>query len=184
MTETHYQVLGIPHRADLQQVEKAYRYCLSLYDEGSVATYSLLDAGELKSARSRVQEAYEVLRDPARRHAYDVASGITSAAAPLLPFPGAPAPPPAPRAAEPPPLSEPVTGADLKRFREWRGVTLKDIASSSKVGIRFLQYIEEDRFAVLPAVVYLRGFLQEYARSVGLDPRRTAESYLSRLPRR
>jgi curved DNA-binding protein CbpA len=186
MADTHYEVLGIPPRADPQQVEQAYRHCLSLYDEGAVATYSLLDPRELRAARSRVQEAYEVLKDPARRHAYDVERGITTHAAPLIPFPapaGVAAPPPV-RSAEPPALSDPVTGGELRRFREWRGVTLREIASASKIGVRFLEYIEADRFDMLPATVYARGFLQEYAKGVGLDGRRIAESYLSRIPRR
>ncbi|MFI4943718.1 MAG: helix-turn-helix domain-containing protein, partial [Burkholderiales bacterium] len=46
---------------------------------------------------------------------------------------------------------------------------------------RFLEYLEEDRFALLPAPVYLRGFLQEYARLVGIDPRRAMDAYMSRL---
>ena len=33
----------------------------------------------------------------------------------------------------------------------------------------------------LPAVVYIRGFVQEYARFLGLDARRTADSYLKRV---
>jgi hypothetical protein len=45
----------------------------------------------------------------------------------------------------------------------------------------FLEYIEEDRFAFLPPPVYLRGFLQEYARLVGLDPREVADRYLERI---
>ena len=51
----------------------------------------------------------------------------------------------------------------------------------TKIGLRFLEYLEEDRFALLPAPVYLRGFLQEYARLVGIDPRRSADAYMSRL---
>jgi curved DNA-binding protein CbpA len=186
MGDTHYDVLGIPPRADLQQVEKAYRYCLSMYDEGSVSTYSLLDPAELRRARARVKEAYEVLRDPDRRHAYDVARGIAPTAAPLLAFPTPPGtgPQAAGAGGGPPPVPDPAAGGDLRRFREWRGVSLKEIASASKIGVRFLEYIEADRFDMLPAHVYLRGFVQEYARAVGLDPRRTAESYLSRIPRR
>ena len=60
----------------------------------------------------------------------------------------------------------------------------REIAARSKIGVRFLEYIEEDRHGLLPAPVYLRGFLQEYARAVGLDPRRTADAYLARLRRR
>jgi len=65
-----------------------------------------------------------------------------------------------------------------------RGDSLRQIANASKVGVRYLEYIEQDRFAYLPAPVYLRGFLQEYARMVGLDPRRVTESYLSQMGRR
>ena len=80
-------------------------------------------------------------------------------------------------------LPDPVTGPDLKRFRESRGISLRDIATASKVGVRYLEYIEAERVEVLPAPVYLRGFVQEYARVVGLDPRPTADSYLSRIGR-
>jgi cytoskeletal protein RodZ len=75
-----------------------------------------------------------------------------------------------------------LTGADLRRIREARGISLRHIATVTKIGVRFLSYVEEDRFAFLPAPVYLRGFLQEYARLVGIDPRRAADAYMSRLP--
>jgi cytoskeletal protein RodZ len=67
--------------------------------------------------------------------------------------------------------------------REESGVRLQDIAAASKIGVRFLEYIEADRFGLLPAPVYLKSFLQEYAKAVGLEPRRTAEGYMARLPR-
>ena len=74
-----------------------------------------------------------------------------------------------------------LTGADLRRLREARGVSLRHIASITKIGLRYLEYIEEDRFTLLPAPVYLRGFLHEYARLVGIDARRAADAYMSRL---
>jgi flagellar biosynthesis protein FlhG len=178
-TETHYGVLGIGPRATPDQVERAYRHAAGLYDEDSLATYSLLDVEERQHARERVEAAYAVLRDVARRHQYDVSLGIVSAAsAPaLVPVPVATGPERAPIVV----LPDPVTGADLKRFRESRGISLREIATASKVGIRYLEYIEAERREVLPAPVYLRGFVQEYARVVGLDPRQTAESYVARV---
>jgi hypothetical protein len=127
-----------------------------------------------------VEAAYAVLRDAARRHQYDVSLGLVSAAsAPAF----TPVPPvaPGPERAPVVVLPDPVTGADLKRFRESRGISLREIATASKVGIRYLEYIEAERREVLPAPVYLRGFVQEYARVVGLDPRQTAESYVARV---
>ena len=69
--ETHYEVLGVPRRATPDQVESAHHFLLEMYDDASLATYSLLDAQEVRDARSRISQAYEVLRDPVRRQAYD-----------------------------------------------------------------------------------------------------------------
>jgi hypothetical protein len=194
--DTHYAVLGLHPRATREQVEKAYRFCLEMYGEGALATYSLVGAEEAGAARARITQAYQVLSDPARRRDYDAAQGLAAPAAPLLPFPVAsPGPtdavapaaagPPAagPTAPAEPELPDRLTGADLRRLREARGVALREIAVVTKIGVRFLEYIEGDRQSMLPAAVYLRGFLMEYARAIGLDPRRTAEAYMARLPR-
>lgn len=79
-------------------------------------------------------------------------------------------------------LPDPVTGAALKRYREERGIALNDISTRSKIGLRYFQYIEADRYKDLPARVYLRGFVMEYARAVGLDPSRTVDAYFAALP--
>jgi len=196
--DTHYATLGLEPRASREQVEKAYRFQLEMYGEGALATYSLLAAEDVRAARARIATAYAVLADPVRRREYDVSLGLgSSSSSPLLAFPSVPlrAPagtgggdrpepeePPLPLPA-PPTLPEVVTGADLKTIRESRGVSLRGIALVTKIGVRYLEYIEEDRLALLPAPVYLRGFLMEYGRALGLDPLRTAESYMARLPR-
>lgn len=185
---THYEALGLDPRASAERVERAYRFHLELYDDAALATYSLLDIDEVRAARARVQEAYAVLSDPARRREYDVSLGVAPAGEPLLRFDSRQA---ARADAEPAPvhaapresLPEPITGAALRRFREQRGVTLREIAAVSKVGVRFLEYIEQDRHSDLPAPVYLRGFLHEYARCVGLEPHGTARAYLARIPK-
>jgi flagellar biosynthesis protein FlhG len=194
---SHYDVLGLDPRASGERIEKAYRFHVELYDDAALATYSLLGPDEVRAARIRIREAYEVLSDPARRHEYDVSLGVARSDAPLLRFDptsapaaavaaapaAADAPRPAPAAPVRERLSGPVTGAVLRQFREQRGVGLHEIATVSKVGVRFLEYIEQDRHSELPAPVYLRGFLQEYARCLGLDPPSTADAYLARVPK-
>jgi hypothetical protein len=171
-----YAVLGLEPRASRDEVERAYRFCLELYREGSVATYSLLEPTEAEQLRLRVREAYEVLADEGARRAYDESRGLVPRDAPVLPF----RPPPAPEVAAR--LPETLTGPDLRRIREARGLSLRHIAAVTKVGLRVLECMEEDRLASLPPPVFLRGFLQEYARLVGIDPRRAAEAYMRRLP--
>ena len=170
-----YSVLGLEPRASREQVDRAYRFCLELYGEGSVATYSLLEPTEAEQQRLRVREAYEVLVDAERRRAYDEGQGFLPPDSAVLAFPVTVSVGAAPE------LPAVLTGADLRTIREARGMSLRHIAAVTKIGMRFLEYVEEDRFAFLPAAVYLRGFLQEYARLVGIDPRRAADAYMSRL---
>jgi flagellar biosynthesis protein FlhG len=174
-----YAALGLEPRASREQIERAYRFCLELYGEGGLAIYSLLEPSEAEQHRTRVREAYEILSDPEKRKAYDAARGFLPPDAAVLAFPS-PLPVPGQGDAEPE-LPEVLTGADLRRLREARGVSLRHIASITKIGLRYLEYIEEDRFTLLPAPVYLRGFLHEYARLVGVDARRAADAYMSRL---
>jgi curved DNA-binding protein CbpA len=172
-----YDLLGLEPGASREQVERAYRFSLEMYGEDALAMYSLLEPAELESMRSRVREAYRVLSDPERRRAYDEGHGFSPPEAPVVPFPTSSEE----DGAEKVEVPEILSGPELKRIREARGVSLRHMANVTKIGTRFLEYIEEDRFAFLPAPVYLRGFLQEYARMVSLDPRRVAEAYMKRL---
>ena len=60
-------------------------------------------------------------------------------------------------------------GAELKRERELRGVTLEEIARETKIRASLLGYIEDDRFDRLPAGVFRQSFVRSYARYLGID---------------
>jgi cytoskeletal protein RodZ len=75
----------------------------------------------------------------------------------------------------------PVTGDALKRVREARGLTLKELEARTKIGHWHLDNIEREKFAALPAQVYLRGFLMSLARELKLDPVRVSKSYLEQM---
>ncbi len=60
-------------------------------------------------------------------------------------------------------------GASLRRERELRGVTLQEIAASTKIGVSMLRAIEDDRLDKLPQGLFVRGFVREYARFLALD---------------
>ena len=193
----HYAVLGVDPDASADQIERAYRHLMELYSEDALATYTLLSPEEVRQACAQVRQAYGMLRDPVRRLEYDARHGFitrpgmalddsesSSESPPDTPGPaGADASTEGQKAAKEGPavLPEPVTGAALRRFREERGISLREVSDVSKVGLRYLEYIENDRHAALPAPVYIRGFVQEYSRVVGLDPRRTAEAYLAQV---
>lgn len=84
------------------------------------------------------------------------------------------------RSLKPVPDTEEVTfGTWLRRQRELREISLREIADVTKISIRYLEALERDRFEILPAPVFARGFLREYARYVGLDPDEVVNSYIS-----
>src|SRR5258708_20238645 len=67
-------------------------------------------------------------------------------------------------------------GEELRREREIRGISLKEIADATKISKRFLDAIERNDHKSLPAPVFTRGFVREYARYLGLN----AEEIVSR----
>ena len=72
------------------------------------------------------------------------------------------------------------TGPAIKMLREQNGLQMRDIADITKVGTRYLEFIEEEQYDKLPARAYTRGFLMLYAKALGCDPERMAGDYLKR----
>ena len=90
------------------------------------------------------------------------------------------------RPRQPPWEKEAGTGAEtgsfgqwLRRQREMREISLRDIADRTKISRRYLEAMEADRFDLLPAPLFAKGFLREYARYVGLSPDDVVNHYLS-----
>ena len=50
----------------------------------------------------------------------------------------------------------------LRRQRELREISLRDIAERTKISLRYLEAMEADRFDLLPAPIFAKGFLREY----------------------
>ena len=72
-------------------------------------------------------------------------------------------------------------GEELRSQRESRGISLEDVAVSTRVSPRHLQALEEDRFGELPGGVFSRGIIRSYAQFCGLDADRTTEHFLAAL---
>ncbi len=68
-------------------------------------------------------------------------------------------------------------GEFLKKIREERGISLKEIQNRTKVSSRYLNAIEEGNFQIIPGEVYLKGFLRSYAETIGLNGDEIIEMY-------
>ncbi|HUE88843.1 MAG TPA: helix-turn-helix domain-containing protein [Vicinamibacterales bacterium] len=72
-------------------------------------------------------------------------------------------------------------GTALRRAREGRGLTIEDLARTTKISRTMLTAIESGDVRHLPAAIYTRGFVKAYAQEVGLNPDQAADEYLEHI---
>jgi flagellar biosynthesis protein FlhG len=197
-SDSHYELLEVPPTASFEDIRRANRRIRDIYGTESIAVSGLYDPASLEAVHRRLDLAYTTLMDAAKRKEYDhelfpdgvpmpvtlppattIASDVVAAARPATK-----ADDPAQLATRPPmpdiSARTEFSGPLLRQIREAIGVELREIAEKSKIGMAYLQALEGEVFAKLPAPVYVRGFLSEYARALGLDAERVKQTYLDR----
>jgi flagellar biosynthesis protein FlhG len=167
--QTYYEILETEPGVSDEEVRRAYRLIKDVYASGSMVIAGLYEEHELAELHARVNAAHDTLFAPERRRLYDLAlpeadlARAVRAAANAIIDPNAE-----------------ITGAFLRKVRELRGLELGDISQRTKISERYLRAIEEERFGDMPAAVYVRGYVIEYARVLRMDAHRVTESYLVR----
>jgi cytoskeletal protein RodZ len=73
-------------------------------------------------------------------------------------------------------------GRRLREARERRGVPLRQIAATTKIGVGVLEALERNDFSRLPGGIFGRAFVRSYAIEVGLDPEATVQEFIELLP--
>ena len=62
-----------------------------------------------------------------------------------------------------------TVGARLREAREKRGVSLRQIASNTRISVMSLEALERSDLSRLPGGIFTRAFIRAYAEQVGLD---------------
>jgi len=75
-------------------------------------------------------------------------------------------------------------GASLEEARRRQGLDLEQVEKATYIGRRYLRALEEERFELLPADAYAKGFLRAYAEFLGLDAERYLDELSTRLAER
>ena len=68
-------------------------------------------------------------------------------------------------------------GAQLKRARDERGLTLSEIANRTKIAVTALEALERNDLSRLPGGIFGRAFVRAYAAELGLDPDKTVADF-------
>ena len=180
--ESHHDLLEVDRGATDEEIRRAYKRVREIYAHDAMCCYGLYDDREMDQLRTRLEEAYDVLLDPARRRPYE------RSVFPMddderfeAPEPGAER-----HTLPPPPEITPDTdfgGSLLRQVRESQGVGLDEISQRTKVGVTYLQAIEAEEFRALPAPVYVRGWVSEIAKCLKLDALQVSRTYVRRYLR-
>lgn len=162
-----WEVLGVAPGASLDEARRGYHRQRDLWGEGSLATYSLLEEGDRAALLAEVEAAWRRIR------------------AALRDFPA----PASPAAVEVREVADSVLpdasvspGAFLRAHRLRRGMSLEQVAVVTKIHPATLDRLEREELHTLPPAVYVRGFVIQFARTLGLDdPEELAARFLARL---
>jgi hypothetical protein len=69
-------------------------------------------------------------------------------------------------------------GEVMKRERELRQITLREISEATKINLRYLDALERNDFRHLPGGVFNKGFVRAFAQHIGVDPESMVNAYL------
>ena len=154
--QASYDRLGLSPDASIREVERSFRELRDLYGDESLATYSLLEFADRQEKLESLQDAHDRIMQSRLLSSHGDGAAIVVDEQHLL----------ADRIVCVDADPRIMPGRFLQQMRETRGLSISDVAERTKVGSFQLQGIEDQRFDVLPAPVYLRGFLKEFARVV------------------
>lgn len=179
--DTHHDLLEVQRGATDEEIRRAYKRAKEIYAPDALCRYGLFDDEGLAALRTRLDEAYDVLLDSARRRPYE-----------LSVFPPDTAPREE-RAGQIPeidlPPAPPITpetdfrGPLLRAVRESKGLDVRDVCTKTKIGLGYVKAIEEDDYPSLPALVYVRGFVVEMSKILKLDSEQVARTYVKHYRR-
>ncbi len=72
---------------------------------------------------------------------------------------------------------KPSLGEYLRSEREKRGLTIEQTSSATKIGLKILRQLEADKYSELPALPFVRGFVRNYGKFLGLDGEKLLRDY-------
>jgi DnaJ-class molecular chaperone len=203
----YYELLKIPYNASSFEIRQAYKHILAIYEESSLATYSLFAEDERKLILSKIENAFLTLIDNKKRKNYDnnlVSTGEVSdniltdkdkkKAIPIFQTNRA-------RAnnnslarikkkiqekktadlATNMLKHDRISGKGLRNLRESLGIELEEIFQATKISPTTLVAIEKDDVVNLPPKIYLISFLKSYAEALQLDPKEVVDGYLKNI---
>lgn len=191
----YYEILELPSNAPQHEVTAAYDRARSTYAGDNPAIYTIFSEQEARELLVMIEEAYQVLGNKILRNIYDqrLLSGRSSLndltyesilEASKQAFPETKAESKAEFFQKNEAFEREIknqenwTGDFLKKVREYKNISHQKLSETTKINSFYIQAIENMNTENLPAVVFVRGYVVQIAKALGLDEKFVADSYM------
>lgn len=198
----YYEILDLTENATQQEIHAAYEKAKMTYSAENKALHSVFSSEEATALRTLVEEAYEVLSNNNYRNIYEKrmlantfaeddfsVEAIKTASVDLFEKANPPVIILQPESTEPSPVKDlefetemanrkEWSGEDLKKVREYRDLTFDELTDITKINPWYIAALEEMDPANLPVEVFVRGYVVQIAKALGLKDKIVADSYM------
>lgn len=202
--QNYYEILDISENATQQEIHLAYEKAKNTYSAENSALSTVFSSEEAHELRILIEEAYQVLRNNNYRNVYEkriqantfsaselTVRSIKMASDDLFTAPELEVL--APKAAEVAADLAPVrnedfeteianrkdwSGEDLKKVREYRKLSFDELTDITKVNPWYIAALEKMDAANLPVEVFVRGYVLQVSKALGLKEKTVADSYM------
>ena len=200
----YYEVLDVATDASQDNIYKAYQSAQITFSLSNSEIFKVFSKAEANDWLELIEEAYSIIGSPNTRRIYDKELGINFSNLPSLELENT-------QTSSEKTLDTLGAGVDgysstpisqykinksmeeiienqelfdglfLKKVREYKNIDLTDFSKKTCIAIRHLYAIENNNFSVLPAAVFVRGYIIQYCRLLGLDEKKVLSSFIPLL---
>ncbi|UXR65843.1 helix-turn-helix domain-containing protein [Bdellovibrio bacteriovorus] len=191
----YYEVLELTANAPQHEVTTAYERARATYSGDNPAIYTIFSEQEARELLVVIEEAYQVLGNKILRTIYDqrLLSGRSSLndltyesilEASKQVFPEAKTEKTVPAYQKDDAFEKEVAartewdGEFLKKVREYKQITVSKMSEITKINSYYVTAVENMDAGNLPAIVFVRGYVVQIAKALGLDEKKVADSYM------
>ena len=195
----YYEVLDVPANAPQTDIYEAYLKAKDTYSMANPKIFSVFSADEASAWLQIIEEAFSIVGHPNTRRIYDQELSINDSQKPTpsindlvneISEPELPEGHARTKASVYPidqSMEELIKKQDifdglfLKKVRNYKRIDLQTFSKLTCIALRHLYAIENNNFSVLPAPVFVRGYIIQYCRLLNLPEKKVTSSFMSLL---
>ena len=192
----YYDILEVSPHCPQHEVTAAYEKARATYSGENPAIYTIFSEDEARDLLKLVEEAYAVLGNKTLRVLYDEKLGQSGIHRDDISFESLKTQskiqaPEMPKKIQTKPeykvdeafeqelkTKTQWNGADLRKVREYKNIPLERMSEITKISAYYINAVENMNSKDQPAPVFVRGYVAQMSKVLGLEEKRVCEGYM------